>query len=133
MCGAASPSASVEMRRECDAIGWLGQIVADGECAETVPEMATEPGVVLPPPWRPDAAELAQCVVASVGTGGAIEVEAVDEAARDIGFGELGTDQIPETALSFRCLHRRASRGKTRRGLAHPRIRRSTRGRAVRE
>jgi hypothetical protein len=43
------PVRILKMRRECDTIGQLGQIVADGEDAETAPEMATEPSVVLPP------------------------------------------------------------------------------------
>src|SRR6516162_7547391 len=87
-----------KMGRERNAIGWLRQIVADGERAETVAEMTTEPRVVLPPPGRPDAAERAERMAPRVGAGSAVEVEAVDEPARDVGFGELGADQCADEA-----------------------------------
>ena len=61
----------LQRRRQRHAVGGLRQIVADGEGAEAVTEMATEPGVVLPAPWRADTAERAQHLTAGVRTGGA--------------------------------------------------------------
>ena len=98
----------LQRRRQRHAIGGLRQIVTDGEGAEAVTEMATEPGVVLPAPWRADTAEWAQHLSACVRTGGAIEVETVDEATRDVGLGELRADQSPDKAhvgLRFSSTH----------------------------
>ena len=67
----------------------IGQVVADGEDAEAVAEMAVEPAVVARAPGRARVGEEADRLLAGAAARHAVEVEAVDEAAADIGLGEL--------------------------------------------
>ena len=67
----------------------MGQVVADREDAEAVPEMALEPLVVAGAPGCAVVGQEADRLLAGAAGGDAVEVEAVDEAAAEVGLGEL--------------------------------------------
>ena len=79
---------------EPDTVFGIRQIVADGEQADGMAEVLLEPAVMLPPPWCRRTAQPAGGHLAGRRCGGeAVEVEAVDEAPRDIRFRELPRDE----------------------------------------
>ena len=90
--------------RQRHPVARLRQVVADREHAEAVAEMAAEPAVVIAAPGCPLRRHEADRLAAGVAAGDAVKVEAVDEAARDVGLGEFLAEQRADVS------HMRAER-----------------------